>query len=50
VADLLAPWTDDVAPGSAQDFMYVVGVVEILAGVLVAVAPRWAAVTTGASP
>jgi uncharacterized membrane protein YphA (DoxX/SURF4 family) len=39
--DYLAPWIDDIAPGSAQDFMYFVGVVEILAGVLVAIAPRW---------
>ena len=39
----LAPWVNDIAPGSAQDFMYVVGVVEILAGVLVAVKPRYGA-------
>jgi uncharacterized membrane protein YphA (DoxX/SURF4 family) len=39
----LAPWIDDIAPGSAQDFMYVVGAVEIVAGVLVAIAPRWGA-------
>src|SRR5512145_286625 len=38
--DYLAPWVDDIAPGSGQDFMYVVGVVEIAAGLLVAVAPR----------
>jgi hypothetical protein len=31
---------NDIAPGSGQDFMYFVGVVEIAAGVLVAVAPR----------
>jgi hypothetical protein len=36
----LAPWVDDVLPGSAQDVMYLVGVVEILAGVLVALRPR----------
>jgi uncharacterized membrane protein YphA (DoxX/SURF4 family) len=36
----LATWVDDLMPGSAQDFMYVVGGVEILAGVLVAVRPR----------
>jgi hypothetical protein len=36
----LAPWINDIAPGSAQDFMYVVGAVEILAGVLVAIRPR----------
>jgi hypothetical protein len=37
--DYLAPWIDDVVPGSAQDFMYVVGAVEIAAGLIVAVAP-----------
>jgi uncharacterized membrane protein YphA (DoxX/SURF4 family) len=36
----LAPWIDDIAPGSAQDFMYVVGAIEIVAGLLVAFAPR----------
>ncbi|TDE14377.1 hypothetical protein [Jiangella asiatica] len=36
----LAPWVDDLVPGSASDAMYVVGVIEILAGLLVAVAPR----------
>jgi uncharacterized membrane protein YphA (DoxX/SURF4 family) len=35
----LAPWIDDIVPGSAQDFMYVVGAVEIAAGLLVLVAP-----------
>jgi uncharacterized membrane protein YphA (DoxX/SURF4 family) len=39
----LAPWIDDIAPGSAQDFMYFVGVTEIAAGVLVAVKPRYGA-------
>ena len=39
----LAPWIDDILPGSAQDFMYVVGAVEIAAGVLVAIAPRYGA-------
>jgi uncharacterized membrane protein YphA (DoxX/SURF4 family) len=38
--DYLAPWVNDIVPGSGQDFMYLVGVVEIAAGVLVAVAPR----------
>jgi hypothetical protein len=36
----LAPWIDGIVPGTAQQAMYAVGVVEILAGVLVAVAPR----------
>jgi hypothetical protein len=39
----LAPWVDDIAPGSAQDFMYVVGGVEILAGLAVALKPRYGA-------
>jgi uncharacterized membrane protein YphA (DoxX/SURF4 family) len=39
----LAPWIDDLLPGSAQDVMYLVGVVEILAGVLVALKPRYGA-------
>jgi uncharacterized membrane protein YphA (DoxX/SURF4 family) len=38
--DYLAGWINSIVPGSGQDFMYVVGVVEILAGLLVAVAPR----------
>jgi hypothetical protein len=37
----LAPWIDDLIPGTAQQFMYAVGGIEILAGVLVAVTPRW---------
>ena len=36
----LAPWIDDLVPGSAGDAMLMVGLVEIAAGVLVAVAPR----------
>jgi uncharacterized membrane protein YphA (DoxX/SURF4 family) len=35
----LAPWIDDIAPGSAQDFMYFVGVVEIVAGLAVLAVP-----------
>ena len=35
----LAPWIDDIVPGSAQDFMYFAGVVEIAAGLLVLAAP-----------
>jgi uncharacterized membrane protein YphA (DoxX/SURF4 family) len=38
--DYLAGWINDVAPGSGQDFMYFVGGVEILAGLLVLLAPR----------
>ena len=39
----LAPWIDDIAPGSGQDFMYLVGAIEILAGVAVALKPRYGA-------
>jgi hypothetical protein len=38
--DYLAGWVNDIVPGSGQDWMYVVGGVEIAAGLLVAVAPR----------
>ena len=37
--DYLAPWINDIVPGRGQDFMYFVGVVEIVAGLTVAVAP-----------
>ncbi|MEU9143757.1 hypothetical protein [Streptomyces sp. NPDC048349] len=37
----LAPWINDLAPGSAQAAMYAVGVVEIVAGLAVALAPRF---------
>jgi hypothetical protein len=36
----LAPEFNDIIPGTAQDAMYVVGAVEIVAGLVVAVAPR----------
>lgn len=36
----LAPWLDRILPGSPQAFMYVVGAIEIAAGITVAVAPR----------
>jgi uncharacterized membrane protein YphA (DoxX/SURF4 family) len=39
--DYLAGWLNDIQPfGTGQDFMYVVGAIEIAAGLLVAVAPR----------
>jgi hypothetical protein len=44
----LAPWINDIAPGSGQDFMLLVGGVEILAGVLVAIKPRYGAPVVGA--
>ena len=39
----LAPWIDDLMPGSAQQFMYFVGIVEIVAGVVVLLKPRYGA-------
>jgi uncharacterized membrane protein YphA (DoxX/SURF4 family) len=36
----LAPWIDGILPGSAGTAMYIVGVIEIVAGILVAIAPR----------
>ena len=36
----LAPWINDLVPGTAHQAMLMVGVVEILAGILVAVRPR----------
>ncbi len=38
--DYLAGWINDIIPGSGQDWMYVVGGIEIAAGLLVAAAPR----------
>jgi hypothetical protein len=37
--DYLAGWINDIVPGTAQDFMYVVGGIEIAAGLAVAIAP-----------
>ena len=39
----LAPWVNQLMPGTGQDFMYVVGVVEIVAGIVVALKPRYGA-------
>jgi uncharacterized membrane protein YphA (DoxX/SURF4 family) len=39
----LAPWINDIVPGSGQDAMYVVGIVEIVAGIVVALWPRYGA-------
>ena len=35
----LAPWVDSIVPGTAQQAMYGIGVVEIIAGIAVALAP-----------
>jgi hypothetical protein len=37
----LAPWINDIVPGSGQDFMYFVGAVEIVAGLVVLLKPRY---------
>jgi hypothetical protein len=37
----LAPWVNDIVPGSAHQAMLTVGVIEVVAGVVVAVAPRF---------
>lgn len=39
----LAPWINDIVPGDAHQAMLAVGVIEIIAGIVVAVAPRWGA-------
>lgn len=44
----LAPWVDRLVPGTAQQAMYVVGVVEIIAGLFVAIRPRLGALVVAA--
>ena len=44
----LAPWINDILPGSAQDAMYAIGVVEIVAGLCVALRPRYGALLVAA--
>jgi uncharacterized membrane protein YphA (DoxX/SURF4 family) len=44
----LAPWIDDIAPGTAQQFMYAVGAIEIVAGIGVALKPRYGAYVVAA--
>jgi uncharacterized membrane protein YphA (DoxX/SURF4 family) len=44
----LAPWLNDIAPGSGQQFMYFVGGSEILAGIIVALKPRYGAYVVAA--
>jgi uncharacterized membrane protein YphA (DoxX/SURF4 family) len=46
--DYLAPWINRIIPGTAQEFMYVVGVVEIAAGIAVLLAPRWGSLIVAA--
>lgn len=44
----LAPWIDSIVPGSPQTAMYIVGVIEIVAGVLVALRPKWGGLVVAA--
>jgi hypothetical protein len=44
----LAPWINDIAPGTGQQFMYFVGGIEILAGLIVALKPRYGAYVVAA--
>jgi uncharacterized membrane protein YphA (DoxX/SURF4 family) len=44
----LAPWINDLVPGTAHQAMLAVGVIEVVAGILVAVAPRWGALVVAA--
>jgi uncharacterized membrane protein YphA (DoxX/SURF4 family) len=44
----LAPWINDIAPGTGQQFMYFVGATEILAGIIVALKPRYGAYVVAA--
>lgn len=44
----LAPWINDIVPGSAHQAMLAVGVTEIAAGVIVALAPRYGALVVAA--
>ena len=37
----LAPWLDRLVPGNAQEFMHVVGAIEIVAGLVVLFAPEF---------
>ena len=46
--DYLAPWIDRLVPGSAQELMYVVGVVEIAAGLAVLFSPKWGSLIVAA--
>ena len=44
----LAPWINDIVPGSATTAMQLVGVIEIAAGILVALEPRYGAYVVAA--
>ena len=44
----LAPWVNDLMPGAAQEFMYVVGAIEIVAGIVVLISPKWGSLLVAA--
>ena len=44
----LAPWINDLLPGSGSDAMHAIGVVEIVAGLSVALIPRYGALLVAA--
>ncbi|HWN72345.1 MAG TPA: hypothetical protein VNN15_00895 [Solirubrobacterales bacterium] len=44
----LAPWINDIVPGSASTAMHLVGVIEIVAGTFVFVKPRYGAYVVAA--
>jgi uncharacterized membrane protein YphA (DoxX/SURF4 family) len=44
----LAPWVNDLMPGTAQEFMYVVGAIEIVAGLVVLISPKWGSLLVAA--
>lgn len=44
----LAPWIDAIVPGTAQQAMYAVGIVEVVAGIVVALAPRYGSLLVSA--
>jgi uncharacterized membrane protein YphA (DoxX/SURF4 family) len=46
--EYLAPWINGIVPGTAQQFMYVVGAVEIVAGIAVLLSPRWGSLLVAA--
>jgi hypothetical protein len=47
-ARYLAPEFNDILPGSAEDAMTIVGVIEVVAGIVVAVAPRYGSLLVAA--
>lgn len=44
----LAPWINDIIPGSASTAMHLVGVIEIVAGIFVFLKPRYGAYVVAA--